>query len=89
MNLKRKFIAATCLILGAVLLIPASIQLWSFFVSRLSTQHLRYLPKTHTDFMFSINGLTVDNFTVTLIVTVAGAVLLLTGGRMLIRADRQ
>jgi len=81
-SLKRKVIAAACLILGTLLLVPASMMLWRFLVSRLSTQDLRYLPEAHTDFMLSINGRAIDGFTLTLIVTAAGAVLLLAGVRM-------
>lgn len=88
-NGREVILAAACLILGAVLLIPAGMQIWKFLFSRFWIRRLRYLPEAHTDFIFVINGLTVDSFTVALILSVAGAVLLLAGVRMLIRTARQ
>jgi hypothetical protein len=79
MTLSRTILAAACFILGIVLLIPASLQLWKLLVARLAPPQIPYLPDPHTNFVLFLNGRAIGDVTVLTIATVVGAALLLAG----------
>ena len=79
----RTVIAAACLILGSTLLIPTSLWLWRFLVSRLTTHTMQYLPDAQTEFILSLNDRAIDSVMAVTTAAVVGTLLLLVGLGML------
>ncbi len=77
---------AICVIIGAVFLIPAGMHVRECCVLHLSKMGL--LSEPHTFYVLYVEGRTVEPFTLELIVTVVGALLLVAGVKILRKKSR-